>query len=325
MNNPLLSIIVPIYNVEPYLEDCLLSIVTQLEGQDEVEVILVNDCSSDQSGTIAARYAEEYEQLKYFSHQQNEGVSIARNTGINAANGSWVWFIDSVDWIEKDAIKTLLQLIEEHQEGDIICIQKKNDFQEYSIVNDIIPSPMSISGKQYLRSKLQKGVVVKFVAKRQFLLAHHLFFYPHILHEDNLYNYIMLYYAKKLYVSDKPLYVKRCIRPGSIMNSIGERNAYDLMTIHRQLMIFMDKTVSQDDKDWFFKLSFLLICRAYRIIGRTPGFSVFQDKNREYVKSVCQEAFRYKGISFKAKVLFVRFFPRILPFFEDIYSALSKR
>lgn len=325
MNKPIISIIVPIYNVENYLTQCLQSIVTQLTDPNRVEVILVNDCSSDGSKEIAEKYAKMHDHVNVIHHEVNQGLSIARNTGINAAKGDWIWFIDSDDWIEQDSLKTLFRLIEEERHCDVICIQKKDVFKGGCRINNVIAHPMCMSGKQYLRSILQKTVAAKFIVKRQFLLDHHLFFYPHILHEDVLYGYTMLYCAPKIYVSDKPLYVKRCERSGSIMHTIGEKNAYDCITIHQQLMIFMNEMVSQEDKGWFFRLSFGIICKAYCYIGRTSGIAMFQNKNKEYIKSVCKEALRYKGGFFKVKSLIVRYMPRYLSPIEESYYLFRKK
>ena len=312
MNKPTISIIVPIYNVEQYLEQCIESIVTQEEALKRIEVILVNDCSPDRAGDIAEKYSNEYDFVKYICHETNQGLSIARNTGISAAKGDWLWFIDSDDWIEQGSLNTLLKMIEDNHTCDIICIQKKNISQGWSRINDVIPHSLCMSGKQYLQSFLQKSVPPKFIVKHQFLLDNNLFFYPHLLHEDVLHCYTMLYCADKVFVSEKPLYIKRCVRSGSIMNSLTEKNAHDLIVVHKQLMDFCDHQVLQEDKTWFFKLSFGSIWNAYKYVNRTSGYSLFQKKHKDYVRSICGRAIRHKGFRIKLKALYIRFLPRYI-------------
>lgn len=101
---PFISIIIPVYNVEAYLRECLDSIVTQ--QFDDYEAILIDDGSTDSSSVICDEYAERYSQLKVI-HKENGGVSSARNAGLVVAKGEWIWFVDADDWIQTDALKTL--------------------------------------------------------------------------------------------------------------------------------------------------------------------------------------------------------------------------
>lgn len=102
----LVSVIVPIFNTELYLSDCIKSILTQ--SHKNIEVILVNDGSTDSSGEIADKFAKNDNRIKII-HQANKGVSCARNVALDVAVGSWVMFVDSDDMLPKDSIKTMLQ------------------------------------------------------------------------------------------------------------------------------------------------------------------------------------------------------------------------
>ena len=107
-----LSIIVPAYNVEPWIERCLLSIVDQDLDPSSYEVIVVNDGSTDQSGSIARRVSETYPQITVID-QENKGLSGARNTGIRNAKGKYVLFIDSDDYIESNILTEMLSFVEQ--------------------------------------------------------------------------------------------------------------------------------------------------------------------------------------------------------------------
>lgn len=111
MKAPLISIIVPVYNVEPYIETCLNSILTQSLG--DFEVIVVNDGSSDNSLALCEHIASENPQVKIIS-QPNQGVSEARNTGISAASGRYIAFVDSDDWVEPEYLELLYRIAQEH-------------------------------------------------------------------------------------------------------------------------------------------------------------------------------------------------------------------
>lgn len=112
----LLSIIVPVYNVEPYLARCMDSIVSQL--CDEVEVLIVDDCSPDNSAEIYEKYEKKYSQIHSIKHEKNGKISMARNTGIEKAKGKYCWFVDSDDRIEKNAIYNILSNIKKNPTTD---------------------------------------------------------------------------------------------------------------------------------------------------------------------------------------------------------------
>lgn len=95
--NPLVSIITPVYNVERYLSKCIESILNQTYAN--FELLLINDGSEDSSGYVCDTYASKDVRIKVF-HQKNAGVSFARNVGLGAVKGDWVTFVDADDWIE---------------------------------------------------------------------------------------------------------------------------------------------------------------------------------------------------------------------------------
>ncbi len=103
--NDMVSIVVPVYNVEQYLSDCVNSVLQQT--YTNIEVILVDDGSTDKSGKICDDFASEDNRV-FVIHKENGGISNARNTGIGLVHGQWVMFVDSDDWIEKDCIERLI-------------------------------------------------------------------------------------------------------------------------------------------------------------------------------------------------------------------------
>ena len=110
MNKPLISVIIPVYNVEKHLEKCLNSIINQT--YKNLEIILINDGSTDKSGEICAKFSENDSRVK-FIQQENSGVSRARNVGIENSSGDFFSFIDSDDYLELDTYEYLINIVEE--------------------------------------------------------------------------------------------------------------------------------------------------------------------------------------------------------------------
>lgn len=104
MKNIFLSIIIPVYNVERYIHQCIKSVINQ--SYTTIEIILVNDGSTDSSGAICDEYLVLDQRIKVI-HQKNGGLSAARNTGLANANGEYVWFVDSDDWIDEKSVSIL--------------------------------------------------------------------------------------------------------------------------------------------------------------------------------------------------------------------------
>lgn len=118
MENEKISVIVPIYKVEPYLRKCLDSIVNQT--YKNLEIILVDDGSPDNCGMICDEYAERDNRIRVI-HQKNGGVSSARNAGLKIASGDWIGWVDSDDWIESDMFAYLIENAQQYQTNIAVC------------------------------------------------------------------------------------------------------------------------------------------------------------------------------------------------------------
>ena len=120
------SVIVPIYNVEKYLTECVDSILKQ--SYKNIEILLVDDCGTDNSGNIAKEYVNIDKRCRYIKREENGGLSAARNTGIKNATGDYLSFIDSDDWIDENFIKNMLDMIIKDDAEIAIC--------DYWMIND---------------------------------------------------------------------------------------------------------------------------------------------------------------------------------------------
>lgn len=119
-----LSVIVPVYNVEKYLDDCLRSIISQIDN--DCEIICVEDCSTDNSLGILEKYSNKYSQIKIVKHGKNKGLSAARNTGLNNAKGKYILFVDSDDMFKTNAITELMNIVEEQELDQVFLIWKSS-------------------------------------------------------------------------------------------------------------------------------------------------------------------------------------------------------
>lgn len=115
---PEVSIIVPVYKVEPYLNKCVDSILAQTFT--DFECILVDDGSPDSCGKICDEYVQKDSRVKVI-HQENQGLSAARNSGLDMASGAWIVFVDSDDWIEPDAVEVLYRAALQNDADMAVC------------------------------------------------------------------------------------------------------------------------------------------------------------------------------------------------------------
>ena len=118
MNRPKISVILPIYNVEPYIEECLDSILNQTMI-DDIEVIMVDDGSSDDSRYAIERYAMDYDNFHAY-HKENEGSGIARNYGLEKANGEYIHFCDPDDYIKPDFYEMMYEFAKSSPNADFV-------------------------------------------------------------------------------------------------------------------------------------------------------------------------------------------------------------
>ena len=120
------SVIIPIYNVEEYLEETIISVINQDIGfKENIQIILVNDGSPDNSEAICLKYKEMYPENVVYVYQDNSGVSAARNNGLNYVEGEFINFLDSDDKWEKDVFTKAYKMYREHDDIDVIGVRQK--------------------------------------------------------------------------------------------------------------------------------------------------------------------------------------------------------
>lgn len=184
---PLLSLVVPVYNVAPYLPRCLESLAALDPPADEI--IVVDDGSTDDCPRILADFASRLPQMRII-RQENGGLSAARNTGLDAARGKYLAFVDSDDFVTVDAYAEALALAEDEQ-LDMVLFNASYHFEgrrtDYAIYTDAATTGV-IRGRDWLRQRLRAGrflhMVWMHLYRRDFIEAHAFRFIPRLIHED---------------------------------------------------------------------------------------------------------------------------------------------
>lgn len=119
MSKPLFSVVIPVYNVEQFIEKCLTTVINQTFK--DFEVIIVNDGTKDNSLSICEKFAKEDKRITIIS-QENKGLAAARNTGAKASKGQYIINIDSDDWVDLNYLETLADIIKDNNEPDLVCL-----------------------------------------------------------------------------------------------------------------------------------------------------------------------------------------------------------
>lgn len=231
-----ISVIVPVYNVEAYLERCVESILQQTYAH--FELILINDGSTDSSGQICDHLASQYENIKVY-HIENAGVSNARNMGIQLATGSWVTFIDSDDFVTQDYLATLASAVEGLNVGFVIA-------PLHHIKNGIVTDLPSHSGKTELWSTEETMKELLMTTRTSFfpvaklfkrdLLADEKFNTNYHLAEDALFlTELLLKTRCSCVFIDKPVYYYDH-REGSATTSVN-RHVFDTIEVYKQIIV----------------------------------------------------------------------------------------
>lgn len=194
------SIIIPVYNVAPYIVRCLDSVGAQ--SYSDIECILVDDCGADNSMEIARLWISKYMgpiRFLIVGHQENKGLSAARNTGIEVATGDYVYFLDSDDAITPDCIEILVGLAKKYPNADFVQGNTKHDKQEVMPHRFRINVPEYVEGRDMVDFTVLSATINtpwNRLLKRAFIVSNELLFPEGIVHEDNYWTYFLARHAK---------------------------------------------------------------------------------------------------------------------------------
>ena len=243
MNNIQLSIIIPVYNVEDYLAECLDSVFIQ-QDLAGCEVICVNDGSTDSSREILAKYKQRYPELIIID-QKNGGLPAARNSGLRIAEGEYVFFLDSDDYLLQHCIKKMITFVT-YNDLDLALYNSINSTgklyyntkEEINIITDGI-SFFSIFFS--LNTFFPPSVQWLYLYKRNSIIEHNMFFPEDNLQEDEPYTVKAFFYAKKVGCLNEVVVYHRVYRPGSITQRASLPHLIDAKDAWQKLYIYLKK------------------------------------------------------------------------------------
>ncbi|MDU3526247.1 glycosyltransferase family 2 protein [Clostridium sp.] len=317
MNNIEFSIIVPVYNIQVYIEECLMSIRNQ--DIKDIEIICVNDCSTDNSLNILNKIIKIDDRIKIINHERNKGLSAARNTGIREAKGKYILFIDGDDILVENSLKRIYLQIKNkdldilrcnfiyfYNNRNIYTENKRYDIDKRNIING---EELFVS---LYKSKEYKPMAWMNIYRREFLLKNNLFFCDGILHEDVEFTPRAFARAKNTDIANINLIIYR-IRDNSITSTFNPKKNRDLLYIIILLKEMIENEVSsketkrymyelissnlitvinninENEKNYYFKIikdnkliETLLLSRNWKNIIRYLIMKIFSVKN--YIK-----------------------------------------
>lgn len=283
-----ISIIIPVYNVEKYILDCLNSVINQTYSN--IECLLIDDKSPDNSIAIAKEFIKRYNgniKFKIISHKTNQGLSAARNTGIKHSIGTYLYFLDSDDEIFPNTIEELYKIAHisksDFSVGDF-KIEKVNTQNETS--NPYTYLPINKTGlytnkdivKAYFKNQWFAMACNKLISK-DFLLKNSLWFPLGLLHEDIYWSFKLASCANRMSIYNSPTYIYK-LRSTSITGKITERNVYNMIEILR--LCYM---ITCEKQNPYLKGKLRSIAN-YTIKNMVTSSSISNDKKMEFISSI---------------------------------------
>lgn len=317
-----ISIIVPIYNVEPYLRRCLTTVLEQ--SYKNWECILINDGSTDQSEVIAKEFVQKDNRFVLYS-KKNGGLSSARNEGIKKATGKYVMFLDSDDALHTEILRYLYQAIKKDQSDVAVCNFIKFDEQ--------IPKVSSLGRHYILNNKQAVNQIIK--ERRRYMITawgklykRELFesiTYPvGYLHEDEFVTYKIFVNCKKISVLDMPLYFY-FQRQGSIMGTY-QLERLRVLEAFKESILYLKKNMPELYEAAYANYMFNLAVADYRIHELQDGKELQKKIRQEFLKKykVYQSLSNHALSKVKRYSLFLyRICPYMFYFGAKIYLNLN--
>ena len=234
----LLTIIIPVYNVEKFVEKCIRSCANQ-QLFSNYEIIVVNDGPTDHSAAIVECVARDYKNVLVIN-QKNQGLSTARNVGLREARGKYVWFVDSDDWIEPYSLQRICNHLTD--DLDILQLQYRYVYEDASLNHNA--TFRLIDGVSNGREVTLEGGLpapAQFcVYRKDFLMQNHLEFKHGIYHEDSEFKPRATYLAQRIASDSEVSYNYLQRTSGSITSKFRLKNGLDILYVMNSLMDFAD-------------------------------------------------------------------------------------
>ena len=306
-STPLISVIVPAYNVEKYIKTCLDSLINQTYSN--FEIIVINDGSTDQTEKILNEY-ESNPKIRIFS-QKNGGLSAARNQGLNLANGELVCFIDSDDSVKSDYLEKLAAPFFEDSNIDITVCGYQEKF-ENSEINHVLKS-QKITGAQATKDLLIKQQDFNILAwnklyRKKLFSNNHIEYPAGQIHEDNLTTYKLFSHAQKVFYISDVLYIYQRTHSEITKNLYSKEKTLKRLQVKEQMAIEAGQYLQDPDLKLSAEVASLLAYFAFldHAISRQINksyYDVYLMKTRKLASSQFKNPFLTKKLRFYLKLI----------------------
>lgn len=306
----MVSIIIPVYNVEEYLEEALESVINQT--LKDIEIIIINDGSTDKSFEIVKEYAIKDKRIKIIN-QKNQGQSIARNRGIEIAKGKYIYFMDSDDYIALETLEICYKKCEEY-ELEMICFDAfpfsnmlnfKYDIKNYD--RSFIETNRIFSGREFtnLCLKNKRNIVQPclYFFKREILYKEKLKFYPGIQYEDSLFSTILFDKIEKLMYIKEKFYFRRYRANSTLTQKVTKKKLEDLFKVCDELNNYRNEQCTN-------KISSINLKKIISgVLGSVLYISIINDlSKKEIIEKVKKEYKEYIDYKITLKILFEKIY-----------------
>lgn len=291
------TIIIPVFNVKKYLSECIDSVLNQ--KYRHLEIILVDDGSTDESGEVCDLYKKMDSRIKVI-HQNNEGPSKSRNSGLNIATGKYVMFLDSDDYLANNNVILDFCNIFEKYNCDIIYGVYKGFIDEHykSCTYEIYPKILNIDNTQIKNLNTEEIIQLLFdkknyyssptikIYRRDFIENNGLRFKLDIYHEDEEWTPKILLNSEKIYLYSKEFYMRR-YREDSIMTTTNDEKLFkrivDMIKIANDMIMYTESNCKSKELSKTFKAYYKAIITSYMDLCNKINDAVIKSKARTLI------------------------------------------
>jgi len=316
-----LSIIIPAYNVETFISNCLDSIFSQKEA--DVEVLCIDDGSTDGTPRLLQDYAAEHHNLRVLT-QPNQGMSTARNWGLKEAKGEYVMFVDSDDWLCEGSLAKLSASLKGE---DVICfnakkyLEKTSEYKDNKLpnVNDFLKGWDYFNKARLIPSAIHFVCIWQRAYRRAFLEANNLCFAEGIRRaEDDLFTTMVMYHAQTLKVINECVYVYR-VRDNSITTTVDINRWYDSLKV-QEIMAGFFVPLKGVDKSAIYQV----LASSYVNQFSSKTQALYGDHDKELRERIKWDYFKEVCITSRHKHLYwlIRISPKMFRFYETLTKLI---
>lgn len=304
-NQPLISVIVPVYNCEMYLNQCVESIINQTYSN--LEIVLVDDGSTDDSGKICDEYSEKDHRVVVL-HTVNGGAASARNKGLNVAKGEYITFVDSDDWIESDMYHSMLELLKNNS-ADVAKVGFIKEYENNSSIvlgneyDGIYLKDEAVKKFLYHENEFCGGVWDKLYKRKLF---DNVRFPEKLITEDYYVNALIYANLNRIAVSSKAYYHYR-MQENSVCHQPVNNHTFDEIETAKMLLEYYEKNMIATKIDRDFYMSHAIYDVLYNLMVKGSDKKMVSEYQLRY-KKVFYRLILNNKVSLKKKVKMVLFF-----------------